>query len=74
MIAPELVKELQKLNREEKMEVIRWLEKNLGDEPSEWDDLLSKPGQVLRVPSVRVNFNEARSFLEPQEEKLAEND
>jgi len=74
MIAPELVKKLKQLNREQKLEVIRWLEKDLGDEPSEWDDLLSKPGQVLRVPSVRVNFNEARSFLEPQEKKMAEND
>lgn len=74
MIAPELVKQLQKLNQEERLEVIRLLQDDLVDGPSEREDLLTKPGQVLRVPSVRVNFNEARSFLEPQEEKLAEND
>ncbi len=73
MIAPELVKELQQLNREEKQAVIRLLQDDLVDESSEWDNLLLKPGQVFRIPSVRVNFNEARSFLDPQEEKSKEN-
>ena len=74
MIAPELVKELQRLNREEKLEVIRLLQVDLVDESSEWDKLLSEPGQVFRVPSVRANFNEARFFLDTQEEKSEGND
>lgn len=74
MIAPELVKELQRLNREEKLEIIRLLQDDLVDESSEWDNLLSEPGRVFRVPSVRINFNEAKFFLNLQEEKPEEND
>ena len=74
MIAPELVNELQRLNREEKIAVIRLLQNDLDDEPSEWDELVSEPGRVFRIPTVRANFNEARFFLDPQEEKSEEND
>ena len=56
MIAPELVKELQRLNREEKIAVLRLLQNDLDDEPSEWDKLVSEPEQVFRfVPSLRAS-------------------
>ncbi len=74
MIAPELVKKLQSLKREEKLAVIRLMQADLEDETSEWDDLLSKPGQVFRIPSVRVNFSEAGSLLDVLNEKSNEND
>ena len=74
MIAPELVKELQRLNREEKREVIRLLQDDLVDKSCESEKLISEPGSVYRLPSVRVNFNKARSFLDPLEQKSEAND
>lgn len=71
MIAPELVKELQRLTREERLEVIRFLNAKLADEEGrEWDDLLSRPGQVFRVPSVWVDFRKAGPALREIEEQL----
>lgn len=49
MIAPEFVNELQRLNREEKLEVIRLLQDDLVDESSAWDRLVSDPGHVIRI-------------------------
>lgn len=74
MIAQRLLDELQQLNRDEKLEVLRLLQNDLDDESTEWDDLLSKPGQVFRIPSVRVNFKKAGAFLDPLEEKTEAND
>ncbi|MDE2638813.1 MAG: hypothetical protein OXI30_20785 [Chloroflexota bacterium] len=48
MIAPELVTELQRLNREEKLAVLRLLQDDLVDESSEWDKLVSEPGRVFK--------------------------
>lgn len=63
MIAPELVKELQRLNREEKLEVIRWLQDDLVDESSEWDDLLSESGRVFRnIPPIRASAETIKQF------------
>lgn len=74
MIARELVNELQRLNRDEKLEVIRLLQKDLDDESSERNRLVSEPRQVFRIPSVRVNFKEAGSFLDSLGEKTEAND
>jgi len=74
MIAPELVNELQRLKREEKLEVIRLLQADLVDETSEWDKLVSAPGQVFRIPSVRVNFDKVKFLFDPQEEQSEDND
>ena len=74
MIAPELVKELQRLNREERLEVIRILKAKLADEEcSEWDALMPKPGSIVRVPSVRVDFSRAKGFLDLEEEQTQDN-
>ena len=74
MIARRLLDELQQLDRKQKLEVIRVLKKELNDETSARNNLSLDPGRVFRIPSVRVNFNEARSFLESQDEKIVEND
>ena len=74
MIAPELVNELQRLKREEKLEVIRLLQADLVDEASEWDKLVSESGQVFRIPSVRVNFDKVKFLFDPQEEQSEDND
>lgn len=63
MIAPELVKELQRLNREESMEVIRLLQNRLKEAPSEWDDLLARPGQVFRnIGPIRASAKTIEQF------------
>lgn len=75
MIARKLLDELQQLNREERLEVIRLLQDDLVDETSEWDDLLSKPGRVFRnIGPIRVNLKEAESLFDSLEEKSAAND
>lgn len=74
MIAPELVNELQQLNRKQKLEVIRLLQDDLDGEPSEWDKLLSEPGQVLRfVPPLRASDGGAalRRVLDVDQEQNA---
>lgn len=73
-IAPELVKELQRLSREERLEVIRLLQDDLVEKSCESEMLLSEPGRVYRLPSVRVNFNKARIVLDLVEQKSEAND
>ena len=74
MIARSLLDELQQLNREQRLEVIRFLEAELAaEESSEWDALFPKPGGVARIPSVRVDFNRAKSFLDLEEEETPDN-
>ncbi len=63
MIAPELINELQRLNREEKLEVIRLLQDDLVDESSEWDNLLSEPGRVFRnIGPIRASAKTIKQF------------
>ena len=74
MIARSLLDQLQQLNREEKLEVIRFLTAELAAEESkEWDSLLPKQGGVARIPSVRADFNRARRFLDLEEDQTLEN-
>ena len=64
MIAPRLLDELRELSREDKLEVIRFLQAEIADEEcSEWDTFL-KTGGVARIPSVRVDFGK-RFFKMP---------
>ncbi len=74
MIARALLDELQQLSREEKLEVIRLLHVEVEDESSELENLTSAPSRVYRIPSVRVNFNEAKFITDPRKEQAAEND
>ena len=63
MIAPELLDELQRLNREEKLEVIRLLQDDLVDESSEPDILLLEPGRVYRnIPPIRASAEAFKQF------------
>ncbi len=74
MIARGLLDELQQPNREQRLEVIRFLKAELSaEENSEWDSLFPKQGGVARIPSVRADFNRARSFLDLEEEQTPDN-
>lgn len=74
MIAPRLLDELQQLNQEDKQELIRLLQAELADDEefSEWDTFL-KTGGVARIPSVRVDFRQAKNILELAEEQKRDN-
>ena len=68
MIAPELVKRLQQLNREEKQEVIRLLQDDLSDEI----DTLLEGRRVFKIPSVWFKPGAAPSARKMLEDILEE--
>ena len=63
MIAPELIKELQRLSREEKLEVICLLQNDLNEESSEWEELLTAPGRAFRnIGPIRASAKTIKQF------------
>lgn len=69
MIAPELVKELQQLNREDKLAVIRLLQNGLEDEPSEWERLTQGQRKFRFIPPIRIKPEASTEFLRMLEEE-----
>ena len=69
MIAPELVKELQQLNREEKLEVIRLMQDDLADESSEWERLTQSQRKFRFIPPIRIKPEASAEFLRMLEEE-----
>ena len=70
MIAPELVKELQKLNQEERLEVIRFLSEELSDEMKQY--LEGRP--VFKIPLRFIASDGGTAMRRVLEEHQAEDD
>lgn len=63
MIAPELVKELQRFSRQEKLEAICLLQSDLNEESSVWEELLAEPGRVFRnIGPIRASSETIEQF------------
>ena len=59
MIAPELVKKLQRLNREEKLQVVRFLNDELSDDI----DMYFEGARVFRnIPPIRASEETIKQF------------
>ena len=69
MIAPELVNELQGLKPEEKLAVIRLLQRDLDDEPSEWERLTQGQRKFRFIPPIRIKPEASAEFLRMLEEE-----
>ena len=70
MIAPELVKELQRLKREEKLEVIRLLNHELSDDM----DKFPKGARVFKTWPTIISSEKAISTLLQLEDESKDND
>lgn len=70
MIAPELVKELQRLNREEQLEVLRFLNEELSDDI----DKIPKGARLFKTWPTIISSEEAISTLLQLENESKDND
>lgn len=65
MIAPELLNEIKRLNREEKIQVIQFLNDELSDDIDEHFE----GARVFKVPTLFVASDEAISMIEKLEDE-----
>ena len=63
MIRAELLNEVQALDRDDKLAIIRLLQEDIVDDSCAWDDLQPERGRVFKfIPPIRASAETIKSF------------